>query len=127
MGLIEMLAERRIQQAMREGAFDHLEGAGRPLKLEDDDPFVPPELRMAFKVMKNAGLLPPEVLARKEIHSLRELIACTDDEAEAELANRRLQYLLMQLDARGSGRILAEEARYRRALGRRMERASLDP
>lgn len=120
MNLIEQLAERRIREAMERGDFEHIEGMGKPLSLDDDDLFVPPELRMAFKVMKNAGLLPPEVMAWREIRSLAQLIACTDDDAQRAESNRRLQYLLMQLDARPSSRILAHEARYRQAVSRRL-------
>ena len=46
-------AERRIAQAQKDGEFDHLPGEGRPLALEDDS-HIPHELRMAFKVLKNA-------------------------------------------------------------------------
>lgn len=65
-------AERRIQEAQKEGAFDHLPGEGRPLDLEDDSA-VPQELRMAYKVLKNAGYLPPELADRKEINTILDL------------------------------------------------------
>lgn len=43
---------------------------------------VPAELRMAYKVLKNAGFVPPEVEMRKEIVSLREMPGQQEDDAE---------------------------------------------
>ena len=53
LAFIERLAEERIKQAQDEGAFDALPGRGRPLAL-DDDAHVPEDLRMAWRVLKNA-------------------------------------------------------------------------
>jgi len=51
------VAEERILDAIYRGDFDNLRGAGKPLEL-DDDLLVPPELRVANRVLKNAGLVP---------------------------------------------------------------------
>ncbi len=80
MAIIERLAKRHIQRAMENGEFDNLEGAGELLNFEPDDPFVAPELRIANKIMKNAGYLPPELCIRGEIHQVNELIRLTGDE-----------------------------------------------
>ena len=65
---VEKIAERRIVEAMEHGEFDNLPGAGRPLNL-DDDAGIPESLRMAYRVMKNAGVLPPEIdLRRASLH-----------------------------------------------------------
>lgn len=63
--VIQSIAERRIEESMAKGDFDDLPGRGRPLELEDDS-HVPPELRMAYKVLRNAGCVPPELAERKE-------------------------------------------------------------
>ncbi len=97
MDVIAWLAERRIREAMEAGAFDDLEGMGRPIRLdEDDDPFVPPELRLAYRILKRGGYIPPEVQLRKEIHSLAELLACAAEDERPVLA-RRLQALVARL------------------------------
>ncbi|RME58545.1 DUF1992 domain-containing protein, partial [Candidatus Parcubacteria bacterium] len=70
MGIIATIAEQRIREAQARGDLDDLPGAGKPLALEEDSPFVPPELRMAYKVLKNAGYIPPEIELRRDIHSL---------------------------------------------------------
>jgi hypothetical protein len=61
------IAERRIQEAIERGEFDDLPGKGNPLELGENDRTVPAELRMAYRMLKNAGLLPPEVELHKEI------------------------------------------------------------
>ena len=77
----EMIAERRIRQAMEEGAFDNLEGKGKPLVFEDDS-MVPPDLRMAYKILKNAGYLPPAIENEREIRQAVDLLEEMDDEQE---------------------------------------------
>jgi hypothetical protein len=57
---LDFLAERRIAEAVSRGEFDHLPGAGRPLDLEED-PLVPEEMRVAYRILKNAGYVPEEV------------------------------------------------------------------
>lgn len=81
MYFFELVAEKRIRQAMEEGAFDNLEGKGRPLPPEDLS-FVPPDLRMAYKVLKNAGYLPPELQSKREIQEVSQLLESLDDEQE---------------------------------------------
>jgi hypothetical protein len=58
----ELIAERKIEEALARGELDGLPGAGRPLDLEDDA-LVPEDLRMAYRILKNAGFVPQEVRA----------------------------------------------------------------
>jgi type II secretory pathway component PulJ len=53
---ITLIAEEKILEAQREGLFDNLPGSGKPLPPDDDARF-PPELRMAYKILKNSGYL----------------------------------------------------------------------
>jgi hypothetical protein len=92
---LDALAEARIEEAMRDGAFDALPGAGRPLAL-DDDALVPEELRGAYRILRNAGFVPPEIDARRERGHLVALIAALDDDQ----ARRRALAKLALLDAR---------------------------
>jgi hypothetical protein len=69
---LELLAEKKIEEAVSRGEFDHLPGAGRPLDL-DDDPLIPEELRIAYRILKNAGFVPPEVQTLNEIAALERL------------------------------------------------------
>lgn len=60
------IAERKIEEAMAEGAFTNLSGAGAPLCL-DEDPFVDPSLRMAHRLLKNNGFAPLWIEEGKDI------------------------------------------------------------
>lgn len=96
--LIDKLVEQRIKEAESQGCFDNLPGQGEPLKL-DDDSLVPEELRAAYRMLKNAGFVPPEVSLRKEIRHVEQLMALTDDEEYKRKYGNRLQLLRLRLDA----------------------------
>ena len=74
MWLIDRIAERRIREAQQQGEFDNLPGEGAPLAL-DDDALVPAELRAGYRLLKNAGYLPPQLQLRREIDEAGALIA----------------------------------------------------
>jgi hypothetical protein len=93
MDAFQMIAERRIAEAMEQGEFDHLKGAGKPLA-KDEDPTVPIELHMAYKILKNGGYLPPEMQLRKEINNLADLLSTLEEGTERQTRLRRLRFLL---------------------------------
>lgn len=94
----EKIVEERIRRAFEAGEFDDLEGRGEPLALADDSA-VPEELRLAFKILKNADCLPPEVELRKEIERTEDLIAAMPDTVAKYRALKRLNFLIMKLNA----------------------------
>jgi hypothetical protein len=96
---LERLIESRIRKAQEEGAFDNLPGKGKPLQL-DDDSLVPEDLKLAFKVLRNAGCLPIEMELRKEIYSLRQLLEAAIDPGEREGLERKLRLLALDLNVR---------------------------
>ena len=110
----DALVEERIQEALRRGEFDNLPGAGRPLEL-DDDCLVPPEVRIAYRVLKNAGFVPPEVLERKEIAALEAEIAGSADAAARRHALTKLALLRTRLGLRRS-RAIARHPCYERKI-----------
>jgi len=55
MHALEWIAERRIEEAVSRGELDRLPNAGAPLDLYED-PLVPPEMRMAKRILKNADV-----------------------------------------------------------------------
>jgi hypothetical protein len=97
MDFFAKLAENRILEAIEAGEFDNLRGKGQPLDLNDDR-HIPPDLRMAYKILKNADCLPPELVLRKEVVQLQDLVAAMPDEAEKLKQMRRLNFLMMKLD-----------------------------
>jgi DnaJ-like protein len=97
MDAIAWVAEQRIRQALDQGFFDNLPLKGRRLHLEEDES-IPPELRMAFKILRDAGCLPPEVELRREIASLSELLDTIADPAERSKLGRELNDRRLRLD-----------------------------
>ena len=96
-GFIERLAEQRILEAQRKGEFDDLAGKGKPLELEDLSA-LPEDLRMAYHVLKNAHILPPEAELLKDIHILEDLLKHVEDEGERRALAKSLQWKVIRLD-----------------------------
>lgn len=94
---LHRIAEQRILEAQREGAFDNLSGKGRPLKLEDLS-WVPEDLRIGYHVLKNAHVLPPEVELLKDIHTLEDLLKYIEDEDERRSLAKSIQWKMIHLD-----------------------------
>ena len=61
--MLDFLVEQRLEEAVSRGELANLPGEGRPLEL-DDDPLVPEELRLAHRILKNAGFVAPEIEAK---------------------------------------------------------------
>jgi hypothetical protein len=94
---LEKIAEKKIREAIERGEFANLPGAGKPLRLEDDS-MIPEDLRVAYKILKNAGCIPPELELRREIITLRDLLRSIEDE-DAKLDRiRELNYKLLKLN-----------------------------
>jgi hypothetical protein len=69
-GVLDQIAEQRILAAQRRGDFDALPGAGRPLDLSEDL-MIPAEVRMCMRLMRNAGVVPPEVADLRALETMR--------------------------------------------------------
>ncbi|MHC1743812.1 MAG: DnaJ family domain-containing protein [Syntrophobacteraceae bacterium] len=117
--ILDKIAEERIRQAMEHGEFDDLPGKGKPLDLEDDS-HLPADLRMSYKILKNADCLPPEVELRKEILTTRELLSGIEDTQEKYRQMQKLNYLIMKLNLSRSRSIELErnQVYYERVLSK---------
>jgi hypothetical protein len=96
----EKLADRLIREAMKEGVFDNLPNAGRPLDLEDYFK-VPEELRAAYGLLKSANVVPEAVEVLREIDRLEQSLAAeTDagvrDELRSQIEKHRLRFELLK-------------------------------
>jgi hypothetical protein len=87
MSAFARLAESKIRAAIASGEFDDLPGRGKPLP-RDEMARVPAELRMGYRVLRNAGCLPPHLEACKEAARLRVLIDAAADPAERARLSR---------------------------------------
>lgn len=128
MWLIDKIGEQRITEAGRNGAFDDFPGAGKPLHIEDD-PHIPDSLRVGYRLLKNAGYLPPQLQMRKEILSLQQLLGTLDprdkhNDKAVDAARKQLNFLLSKLNMNTNGSIATEEAYYEKLKNIMNHRAS---
>ena len=91
------IAERRIIEAIANGEFDNLEGKGKPIDFEDET-WIPEDLRMAYRILKNAGCIPPELEFRNEVVNICSLMNTTDDDKERIKKLRELNFKLLKLN-----------------------------
>ena len=114
----DAIAERRIREAQERGEFDNLPGSGAPLAL-DDDPLVPEDLRVAYRLLKNAGFIPPELAAHREIRDLEQLLHAADTGGERRALLSRINFLLTRTSAgRRRGQLQVEADYYERVAAR---------
>jgi hypothetical protein len=117
---LDLIAERRIREAQERGEFDGLPGAGAPLAL-GEDALVPEELRVAHRILKNAGMLPAELEANREIREIEELLLRVDDEGGRSRLLARINFLMARAAGRRHGDLRVEQA-YLEKLSERLER-----
>ncbi len=91
----EKAAEQKIAQAIEQGELNNLQGKGLPLNL-DDDVHVPKELRMGFRILKNAGVSPTEVQVLREINTLKSKLKQTEDKNYKQLLVNQIALLKTQ-------------------------------
>lgn len=114
MDCIASLVEQRIREAQERGEFDGLPGTGAPLEL-DDDRLVPEELRVAYRVLKNAGYVPPEVEALRDVSALAQALERSQAPEERRRLLARMNALLVRTPlGRRRGSLNIEEAYFTR-------------
>ena len=96
----EKIVEQRIKEAMENGEFENLPGKGKPIPIEDDS-HVPEDLRLAYKLLKNADCLPPELLEKKEILQMEDMLASVPDEKERYKLIKKINFKIMKLNVMG--------------------------
>jgi hypothetical protein len=104
----QKIIEQRIKEAQERGEFDDLPGRGEPLKIEDDS-HIPEDLRLAYKVLRNADFLPPELELKKEIRQMEDMLEHIADEREKYRQIKRINYKIMQLNMMRKKPLLLEE------------------
>ncbi|MFH1156019.1 MAG: DnaJ family domain-containing protein [Pseudomonadota bacterium] len=116
----EAIVEERIRKAQEQGELENLPGQGKPLTFEDAD--IPEDMRLAYKILKNAGFLPPEVEVRKQIHETETLLAAVEyDSPDRRRIQKRLNYLFTKLTSlRGGSESSLQREIYRERIVKRM-------
>jgi hypothetical protein len=106
MSWFSRLAERQIARARARGHLSGLAGEGKPLPERPGDAFVSPGDAMGFRIMAEAGVLPEEIVLKKQVAAQRAHLATLTDDGERKAAMAELARLEMR-------QAIAEEARRR--------------
>jgi hypothetical protein len=83
------IAERKIREALREGAFDQLDGTGEPLDLREN-PFEDPAQRMAHRLLRNNGFAPAWIEESREIDQEVQRLRNAFDRIDPDERKRRV-------------------------------------
>lgn len=97
MDIFAQIAEDRIKKAYEEGEFKELPGMGKPLP-HDDLSDIPEELRMAYRLLRNAGMVDQENDLKKELLTIQDLLKCCEDEAERKKLLQKLSEKQLALE-----------------------------
>jgi hypothetical protein len=101
MFVLDLIAEQKIAEAIARGDLSNLPGEGRPLDLVDER-LIPEDLRVAYRILKNAGFVPPELETVREIGELERLIETLSEGETRTRANRKLELLRLRRNAQGA-------------------------
>lgn len=92
-----------LARAAAAGELEKAPGYGRPQREAEGWDETPAALRMPFKILKDAGIVPREVEMMRERALLRDALAACTDAAERETLQRRLvemeQAIALRLEA----------------------------
>jgi hypothetical protein len=103
----EKIVEERIRKAQIKGEFENLMGSGKPLKFNENC-YIPEELRLAYKILKNADCIPPEIELKKEIKQTEDLLAGMQETSEKYRLLKKLNFLIMKLNTIRDTSIMCE-------------------
>ena len=124
---LQQIAENKIREAQRDGELDNLPGEGQPLRL-DDDSHIPSELRMAYRILKNANYVSPEIQQRREIHDIKEMLESCRDEQTLYKQVQKLNLFITKLNEQRKMPIhLEEEQVYYQKILQRIRVARREP
>ncbi|WP_109483304.1 DnaJ family domain-containing protein [Paraburkholderia sp. C35] len=123
MKLLDALVEQRIAAAAARGEFDDLPGAGAPQAL-DDDTLVPEEVRVANRILKNAGFVPPAVEQLRALRDLQNELDAVSDRATRCHLQAKMLALDMAIESLRGGPLVMPREYCRRIAERLSERAA---
>jgi hypothetical protein len=102
--LLEDEIGRALAESQRSGELQRARNYGKPLDFGDGYQQTPVELRMGYKILKDAGVLPPEIEWMKQIEAQRLSLAAAEaafaDESLLRASRQRLAELQQQLALR---------------------------
>ena len=103
--MFDKIVEQLLREAMERGEFENLANQGKPLDLSAYFD-TPADSRVAFTLLKNAGVQPDEIELLGEIAALKEQLAAESDEPARARLRKQIEDRMLRFN-------LAVEARRR--------------
>lgn len=98
----ELIAQN-LAESLRSGELQSAQSFGKPLAEPEGWLETPVEFRLPFKILKNAGMAPPEVALFHQRAALRDALQAASDSVEHERLQRELaeleQAIALRLEA----------------------------
>ncbi len=101
----QKIVEERIRAAQLQGQFDNLDGRGKPLPKDVIGDTVPEDLRLSYRILKNADCLPPAVELKHEIRRTEDLLADMGETREKYGLLKKINFLIIKLNTMRQGRV----------------------
>ncbi|ANB62023.1 DnaJ family domain-containing protein [Anoxybacteroides amylolyticum] len=98
MDIIWKIADEKIREAIKAGAFNALPGFGKPMDI-DDLSHIPEELRIGYLMLKNAGYVSEATDLKKELMTIEDLLRCCEEEKEKDRLTQKWNEKLLRLKA----------------------------
>ena len=110
----ESLVDQKIREAMEQGEFDNLAGAGQPIDLSEN-PYEDPDWRTAHRMLRNAGFAPAWIEERKDIEAgAADLMDWLHRYQSGHSTDRQMAELLNQIESVDGWNLQAPAAGFQR-------------
>ena len=101
----ESAVDKWMREAEASGELKHIKGFGKPFKSDDAFAATPEELKLAFKVLKDSGYVPPQVEMFKELAELRTKLAEETDEDKRKVIQKQMAERQMKIQMFAEGKL----------------------
>lgn len=95
----DRIVEDIIREAQERGEFDNLPGKGKPIDLNEYFE-TPEEVRVAYSVLKNAGMTSREVDLLKEVAELKRALPAVRDEKKKQEIEKQIREKQLEFGVR---------------------------
>lgn len=99
------IVEERIRSAQQKGHFDNLEGRGKPLPRDVIGDTVPEDLRLAYRILKNADCVPPAVELTHDIRRTEDLLVGMNETRGKYGLLKKINFMITKLNTIRQGRV----------------------
>lgn len=99
-------AAKWVRDAEKSGEMKNLKGFGKPLNSDDAFDATPEELKLAFKVLKDSGYVPPQVAYFKELAELRARLAKETDDEKRKAIQKQMAEKQMKIQMFAEGKMI---------------------